>query len=715
VLRHPLTLLIVAVLVTACAIAGVASAGAGVHPGTLLLDIVANGFDPALGAGLWLLAALGWGRLARPLFAGTSDPLDRKVLHAASGLAIALLLTLLAATFGLLRPVPVLVITLTGLALLMAHRPATYKRWKRSLPSPRPAHALLAIPATLLLMAATIPPGATWASEGFAYDVRSYHLQLPREWIAAGRVEPLEHNVYSYLPSGMESAYASLAVARMAPAVLLTHAVAPGSRVLDEWAAAHAEPTFADMVAAIASGDGLAAISCAHLHALTTILAACAIGLLARRLGARALPAALLALATPWTIVVGSLAYNESAVLLIFAAALLAAISRDITPARRGALVGLLMGAACLAKPTAMFMCVPGCALALATHIPRRSLVPAFAWASVVGLAALAPWLARNWLAAGNPVFPSATSLFGLAHWTPEQLARWNAGHHPPIAPLDRLARLANPRFGLTHPQWSITPWLGLLGLLAARLARPTARAAALLAAVLALQLLAWLVVGHLQSRFLLPALVPLVAGFALGAQRLTERRPKHAGHAIPATLALLVALHAAIIALRQPGNAFLAAALGPGLFNGSILQTADDPAALGSLGPIPHINRLPGEYRHVLLVGDATPLYLDADVRVTYSTTWDAHPLADALRATNGDLFAATQSVRESLGVSHLLINLAELDRLHRSGWLDPALAPEPLIAQLNGAPTTNAWPDAAQLLVPTDPDAWDAGRLRP
>ncbi len=714
-LRHPLTLLIVATLVTACVIAGVASVGAGVHPGALLFDLAGHGWKGALAALLWLLAAIGWGRLALPLFRGMTDAHDRAMLQGACGLAIALSLSHLVGVFGLLRPMPILALNAAGLILLLARRPSTFARWLRSLPRPHPSNALLGVPIVLLLMAATIPPGAMWASEGFGYDVRSYHLQLPREWIAAGRLWPVEHNVYSFLPSAMEAAYASLAVAWMTPAVLLVRAVVPESRAIDDWGAAHGEPMVADMIADIASGEGTALLAASHLHAQITILAACAIGLLARRLGGRPLPAALLALGTPWVIVVGSLAYNESAVLLMFACGLLAAMSVEIGPARRGVLVGLLMGAACAAKPTAMFLCVPGCAIALATHMPRRALLPAFAWASVLGLASLAPWLVRNWLAAGNPVFPSLTSVFGLAHWTPEHLARWNAGHHPPLGVLDRLARLGDPRFGLTHPQWSVAPWLGLLGLIAARVARPASRAAALLAAILVLQLIAWLAVGHLQSRFLAPTLVPLAVGAALGACALERWMPPRRAAGLAVGLALLAPLHATVHALREPGNGFLAAAIGPGLFTGSILQRADDAAGIGALGPVAHINHLPDEYPHILLVGDATPLYFDADIRITYATTWDPHPLAGALRASSGDLFSATQSVRERLGVSHLLINFAELDRLDRSGWLDPALAPEQLGAQLAGAPTSNAWSDAGQVLIPTDPSAWDAGRLRP
>ncbi|MEM9252773.1 MAG: hypothetical protein AAGB29_10530, partial [Planctomycetota bacterium] len=57
----------------------------------------------------------------------------------------------------------------------------------------------------LLAVGAACAPGSMWRVEAMGYDVLSYHLQLPREWLAAGRLSGLEHNVYSHLPSLVES------------------------------------------------------------------------------------------------------------------------------------------------------------------------------------------------------------------------------------------------------------------------------------------------------------------------------------------------------------------------------------------------------------------------------------------------------------------------------------------------------------------------------
>ena len=56
----------------------------------------------------------------------------------------------------------------------------------------------------LSTLAATVPPGPLWQDEPAGYDVSEYHLQVPREWYQAGRITPLQHNVFSYMPMNVE-------------------------------------------------------------------------------------------------------------------------------------------------------------------------------------------------------------------------------------------------------------------------------------------------------------------------------------------------------------------------------------------------------------------------------------------------------------------------------------------------------------------------------
>ena len=49
--------------------------------------------------------------------------------------------------------------------------------------------------------------------------------------------------------------------------------------------------------------------------------------------------------------------------------------------------------------------------------------------ATVVGAATLSPWLIRNAVWTGNPVFPLATSVLGTGHWDADLAERWDRAH----------------------------------------------------------------------------------------------------------------------------------------------------------------------------------------------------------------------------------------------------------------------------------------------
>ena len=93
-----------------------------------------------------------------------------------------------------------------------------------------------------------------------------------------------------------------------------------------------------------------------------------------------------LALVTPWTIVTGSLAYNEMAMVSLLAGAMLASWDPSLTTTRRGVVVGLLLGAAASVKPTAFVLGFPAVALMLATSVRPRQWPLLGAAAAAAGL-----------------------------------------------------------------------------------------------------------------------------------------------------------------------------------------------------------------------------------------------------------------------------------------------------------------------------------------
>jgi len=546
-----------------------------------------------------------------------------------------------------------------------------------------------------------MPPGWLWGSEYGGFDALSYHLQLPQEWLAAGRLAPLEHNVYSYLPGYIEAAFMHLGALTLAP--------------LDR---------------GLLAGDGWRLLACQGLHAGLVVVTAWLTARATTRLALRAeitepiarwsgAVAGCLALATPWAVVTGSLAYNEAGVNAMLAGVLLVCAQERISPFSRGALVGLLVGVACGFKPTAMFFVgVPaGLLLIVATPRALKTLLPALVAGAVVGLIALAPWLVRNALHGGNPVFPFASDLLGTAHWTGEQIARYQGAHSFDGSITDRLRTLlwssptAGPgssaveRFrGLANPQWGVLPLLTLGSIVVLLLSRTRLHITGfLLAACLAAQLVAWLTFTHLQSRFLLP-LLPIgaaAAGLAIARLRtLAGDRPDGRG-GVALLAGFVVATQSVFVigiyASQQRGSAGIGLPVYPAAFTD---REVEEPY-LSAAG---WCNTRPLDDGLVLLVGDSTPLYFGPGV--VYHTTYDTSPLGELLRATPADAAAIARGLRER-GVGWLLVNDSELRRLHQSGWYDPDVTPDSvrnLADALGGA--AMVWPDERRYLLQLAPE---------
>lgn len=602
----------------------------------------------ALLSALYPLAALGFGCwLQRTLAPGLNHPW---ALRAGLGLAAMLTLTHLMGIAGLLtNRYTALVPVVLGIAILNSR---TFKAYT-FLGTARVSWIWLAATPALgvLLVAACSPPGWLWASEFGGYDTLSYHLQLPREWLTIGRVWPLEHNVYSYLPSYMEAAFLHVAL-------LVDPAAFQNS-----------------------TGDGASLAAAQFLHAWITLLAALITTSTARALlertgaphpGRFAPIAGALVLATPWSIVTGSMAYNEMAVVALFAAAISAALASEIPPLRRGLLVGLLIGAACGCKPTALLFCAPGAGLAMLWGRPKNQWIQLTLGACAAGLAMLAPWLLRNALAGGNPVFPQLSTLFGSAHWSPDQLARYAAGHSFEGSPTDALRLLAlpepaGPHRGLMHPQWALFAPIVAICLIASLCLKQVRAVGLLLALTLALQILAWATLTHVQSRFLVPVLVPGALAVALALSRVPVA---HLGPTLGFLCVLAQsAATTAIFLTEKPafGGPNTATLFGPALF-ADAPQDADD----STLGAVAFINdRLP-ESSRVLVVGDARVLYIRRPF--AYATTWDTSPLTDIMLAHPDDP-AAWAPILDEQGFTHVFVDLAELDRLALAGWAEPML----------------------------------------
>ncbi|HVZ93275.1 MAG TPA: hypothetical protein VG797_02080 [Phycisphaerales bacterium] len=700
---HRWLLPVVAVIASAAFVVMLASAGSGglyLASAAAVLETVAYS-GPTTAA--YLIGALGLGRVVHLLFPQLAPPARFGwSVQFVGGMAVALFLSHLLGTIGHFANRGISsawlawLSTLVGFALLILQirkRSPEPTRW-----SSAPMASLLLIPAAaVILVAACQPVGTLWASEAHGFDALEYHLELPKEWLSLERVTPVEHNVYSFLPSHMEAAYTQLAAMLPGP---------PGTP---------------------GSGRGWPMYSAQLLHAAMAVLAALLVSRLVRLLvdgeagagvagsiGARLSPerehrgtggsvgrgtkiaagviGAACFLAIPWTAVTASLPYNEMAVAAMLAGALLVA-AMDLSPVARGTVIGLLMGVACSCKPTALFMCAaPVGAVMVLTTAPRR-------WGGMIGAAcgagllAMMPWLVRNYLSCGNPVFPFGTSVFGLAHWTAEQAARFHEAHSSGAGLGERLVLLFSPR-GLMHGQWSWFAWFVAGAMPLALLSRAVRRPAAILALVIAVQIAMWILIGHHQSRFLLPIAVPGAALIGLAVAALGERAAlKPVALPVAAAVVLVLSGESLWNFLRQNQgrpNAFLIG--GVGELNGSTLRDAlprlpeaEQQRQLAIRNAEVYVNvMLPTLYPassplRVYLLGDSTPFYFE--VPVLWNSPWDASPLLRALDESGNDFGGAAEKLRAQ-GVTHILANLNELDRLRASEYTDPRLTPE-LVAQ--------------------------------
>ncbi len=545
----------------------------------------------------------------------------------------------------------------------------------------------------LMIVAACQPAGVLWDSEYGNYDSLSYHLELPRVWMESGRVWPVEWNVYSFLPSYVEAAYAHMGML-----------AGLGSDGLG-----------------LASGDGEGIYAAQFLSVMMTILASLAAGSVAEHAcgvlhldnGVRKISgwiARLLVLTTPWMMVVGTISYNESAVVLLTMCGIAIALETEWSVMKRTVGVAVVMGAACSCKPTALFLAAPMVGIVLIAQIHLKSWWKVVLVGTLVGSAVLMPWLVRNELATGNPVFPMMSGVFGDGHWDASQHARYAAAHSFDGNWIQRAAILVMPdqtgathvaRYrGLTNMQWGVTAGMGMLGLIVLLLIKKTHKAGAVCVLGVGVVLLSWMGMTHLQSRFL----VPMVGVFgvlgalgvaAIGDWLLAKQWKISATGGLFSVLVVSACVPVVLLAnqfARQAGghpNGLLVA--GCGAFTGEVGHGSFDQMLWW--GGVNHATETGDgiEKNSVYLIGDATAVYVRSPV--VYNTTYDAWLIGDLMRVFPTDTSAWERELSDR-GIGWVVINLSEIDRLAESGWGDPEVTSGAMIQWARGlGPPTHTW----------------------
>ena len=587
----------------------------------------------AIAAGVWTLAGLiGWGVLSDGIHLRSLTRAETAAVSCGLGAAVISLLTLLTGWFGWLTPQTAKLAVGGGVAVLLPLWAHTHRYlWGGPPPDLAPVSAAwepLRLPRNRkrwLIFALAVAPflilialGSTVPTTEF--DAREYHLQGPKEWFLAGRIERLPHNVYTQMPAGTEML-----------TLLCMH-------LCGDWrgGALAGQATLAGFVP----------------------LAALAAGCVARRLFGAGCGwfAAAAFLTSPWAVRLALHPYAEGALCaygtLTLLAVTIAIRRRRLRSLRPAILVGLLAGAAFGCKyPALLLIAAPaGLALFAATWGAGRARRPAATaklGAFAGGFALFAgPWLLKNLIETGNPVFPLLWNLFGGTNWNAATNARWVAAHGPPDWAPARWPHWVGHPLGLdlfhTVLVIAFAPFAAFV--------RPTR--AKRLAAALGGLIVVWYVATHRIDRFWVPLLPAgcVLAGAGLAWATKREER----------------LLRVAAWSVAGAGALFNFAICAAGVA-GAVPFTAD-PREAGpwveerSAPLIAALNDRFGPGDTVVLIGEAQ--VFGAEFTPIYATVWNTPPLVDP-----DDPLPPR--------VAAVAVNWAEIARYRDSYGFDPRATP--------------------------------------
>lgn len=496
---------------------------------------------------------------------------------------------------------------------------------------------VLALPLAIMLFGASVPPGVLWLGENKAYDVLEYHLQGPREYYEAGRIEFLPHNVYTSFPQQMETLY-----------LLLMH---------------------------LAGGALAGAIPAQFLHALCTLLAVVALAAWAPA-GWPRIVAAIVGGSVPWLAYLGCLAYVEGGMLLFAAVAggLVQDHFRDSARCdwRTALAAGLCAGLAGGCKYTALGLVVAGLALAWLVSMRGGFSARLKRLAVLVGGATIAfsPWLIRNAVFTGNPVYPFGYRWFGGAAWSAAQDEQWSRGHRLP----DEEAHVGR-RLGIVREDLLLSPMFGptLVLLAVGGLALRRERSAVIWALWAALMLVGWATLTRMPGRFLVPVVVPLAMLAAQtvggGGQEIEPGGRYRGQRRLARTLFIVVAVLGAVannvtLADRLRKNDRFWARHGASL--------RDLAGQIDLIRRVEPLNQMLPSDAKAWLIGDAKVFYLKPEVH--YCVAFNRDPwLAYAAHAAPVD---AVEWLRTQ-NVSHVVFSWPEIERLRATYGFAPLVTP--------------------------------------
>ena len=445
--------------------------------------VAAAGLIAAAAVGLGDLVLVGLG-LAGRLKLG-----ERLAVDYGLGAALLGVVTMIGGRFGWLSPVScrMALVAIASIGFLVA-RP-WHANWLR-IPGPVTGWlpGLAIAPFLLAMVLGSMLPTID-------FDVMEYHLQGPKEYYQTGRISFLPHNVYTSMPFGVE----------------MLHLL--GMEVMDDW-----------WWGALA-GQLLVA---GFAPAAAVLIAATALRIGSPR---AAWLAAIVYLSTPWIYRLAVIAYVEGPLCFYHAALVWGSVRLGadslISRARMWGLFGLLAGGAMACKyPGLVSAVIPFGILALVScwrsRSPASLLAFSLGWVIVIG-----PWLVKNVVDTGNPVYPLGYRVFRGRYWDEAMEKKWQAVHGPRPIPINEPRRVAREMASdlldvAGRSDWQSPLYLALAPL--ALLRRGSRRLVLALWGYVAYLFLTWWLLTHRLDRFWLPLLPPLAVLAGLGGDWIRHR-----------------------------------------------------------------------------------------------------------------------------------------------------------------------------------------------
>ena len=509
-----------------------------------------------------------------------------------------------------------------------APRPTPHSPLPTDLTSVRSVLLFLFCAAVLYLGCALLPP--------VNYDALEYHLAVPQAWLANHGWVPFPHNIYAWFPMNMELMYMwglALGDSPATTVINLFFAVACAAAV---WALARRPSTSSGR-----RGGG------EHASWLAVIVLVSS-GLMIR-------------LVMQADIDLGVCFYSLLALVAFVRWSERAELHSLVLSA---IFVGLALGCKYIA---AISVWVPMLILVLAGG-PAGKRLTGMIWMLFLPVCVVAPWLLRNAIMIGNPVFPLLYRWLGGEGWTAAADAFFRTAHAPkPLGLGGHLVGLIRSPVDLTILDLTVFSPLILAGGLVAVLVNRRDRLVRLLLLFSAVVFALWFILTQRNHRFLITVVPPLavVAAWGLECEGSWLRRP----------------IRWPIWVVSYTSLYFLL--LGLSLNNGlSYLAGAEDVSGyyervLPHMRAIRFLNdRHSNRPVRVLFVGEAQAYgcRFDAIVPVVFNPhPWLTHDRSGQVIPQTVE--QAGRRLRE-LGVTHVLYNEAELTRLIRGyapeGWPD-------------------------------------------